>query len=481
MAGLRTLHLKKVHCGHNEMAVKKKQEILIDITGMAFGGRGIAKVDGYAVFVDRAVPGDRVVARVLKKKKAYAEARVLEMVAPSPDRVEAPCRYSGFCGGCKWQFLDYEKQLAYKRSHVLEAVERIGGIAGVWVHETIPSENVFGYRNKMEFSCSDRRWLLPEELGNPFVEKSFALGLHVPGTFDKIIDIDGCLLHPSQGNRILTDVKAYMKNSGFPAYGIKSHEGFWRFLMLRHSVAHDQWLVNLVTSEDIPEAVMPLADKLMAGSGDIAGVVNNVSGKKAAISVGDFEKHLAGQRVLKEHLGPFVFEISANSFFQTNTRGAERLYDTVADYAGLTGGEFVVDLYSGTGTIAIWLSARAGKVLGLEIVESAVVDAGNNCIRNNVVNCRFTAGDIRKSISSIDHRPDVVVIDPPRAGMHKEVAEAVTLLGADRIVYVSCNPATLARDLAILSTRYGIDEIQPVDMFPHTYHIESVAKLTKKN
>ena len=462
------------------MTIKKKQEILLDITGIAFGGRGIAKIDGYTVFVDKAVPEDRVVARIVKKKKAYAEARTIEVVEPSQDRVSAPCKYSGTCGGCKWQFLDYQKQLIYKQQHVAEAIERIGAITGVTVHETLPSAKMFGYRNKMEFSCSDRRWLLPEELGDPAIEKTFALGLHVPGTFDKIIDIDQCMLHPEQGNRILNDVKEYMKTSGFPAYGIRSHEGFWRFLMLRHSVSRNQWLVNLITSEDRPEAVGPLAKILMAGHDNIAGVVNNVSGKKAAVSMGDFEKPLAGKTCLKERLGKFDFEISANSFFQTNTRGAETLYETVQNYAELSGRESVVDLYCGTGTISIWLSKQAGNVLGLEIVESAIADARKNCRRNNIDNCSFLAGDIRESISAIDHRPDVLVIDPPRVGMHKDVAEKVDAMGAKRIVYVSCNPATLARDLSLLSSNYVIDEIQPVDMFPHTYHIEAVARLTKK-
>jgi 23S rRNA (uracil1939-C5)-methyltransferase len=359
-------------------------------------------------------------------------------------------------------------------------VERIGGVKGVTVHETIPSELLFGYRNKMEFSCSDRRWLLPGELGDPDIEKTFALGLHVPGTFDKIIDIDACMLHPPQGNLILDDVRRYMKSSGFPAYGIRSHEGFWRFLMLRHSVAYDQWLVNLITSEDSPEAVMPLAELLMARHDNVAGVVNNVSGKKASISLGDFEKPLVGESSLRERLGPFEFEISANSFFQTNTRGAEKLYETVSRFAELTGNESVVDLYCGTGTIAIWLSRQARSVMGLEIVESAVSDAEANCQRNNIDNCTFIAGDIRESISAVDHRPAVLVIDPPRVGMHKDVLKKVGMLAPKRIVYVSCNPATLARDLFELAGDYVIDEIQPVDMFPHTYHIEAVAKLTRR-
>lgn len=462
------------------MSIKKKQEILLDITGIAFGGRGISKVDGYTIFVERAVPGDRVLAKIIKKKKSYAEAYTIKIIEPSPDRLTPPCRYSGMCGGCKWQFLNYEKQLEYKKQHVIEALEHIGGFSDVTVLETIPSEKEFGYRNKMEFSCSDRRWLLSEELGDPNIKNDFALGLHVPKTFDKIVDIHECMLHPDQGNRILNDTRDYMKKSGYPAYGIKSHEGFWRFLMLRHSAAYDQWLVNVITAEENPVAVNPLAEMLMARHDNIIGIVNNVTGKKASISVGDYETPLAGERCLKERLGDFEFEISANSFFQTNTAGAEKLYETVSCYAALTGGEFVVDLYCGTGTIAIWLSKQAGKVIGLEIVESAVADAAKNCQRNNVENCSFIAGDIRTSIANIETRPDVMIIDPPRAGMHKEVVRSICTLAPERIVYVSCNPTTLARDLVMLAADYTVEEVRPVDMFPHTYHVESVAKLSRK-
>ncbi len=462
------------------MSIKKKQEILLDITGIAFGGRGISKVDGYTIFVERAVPGDRVLAKIIKKKKSYAEAYTIEIIEPSPDLLTPPCRYSGVCGGCKWQFLNYEKQLEYKKQHVIEALEHIGGLSDVSVLETIPSEKVFGYRNKMEFSCSDRRWLLSEELGDPNIKNDFALGLHVPKTFDKIIDIHECMIHPDQGNRILNDTRDYMKNSGYPAYGIKSHEGFWRFLMLRHSLAYDQWLVNVITAEEIPAAVAPLAEMLMARHDNIAGIVNNVTGKKASISVGEYETPLAGERCLKECLGDFEFEISANSFFQTNTAGAEKLYETVSDYAELTGDEFVVDLYCGTGTIAIWLSRQAGRVVGLEIVASAVADAEKNCKRNNVNNCSFIAGDIRTSIANIETRPDVMIIDPPRAGMHKDVVKSICMLAPERIVYVSCNPTTLARDLVMLASDYTVEEVRPVDMFPHTYHVESVAKLSRK-
>jgi len=462
------------------MAVKKGQEIELDIERLAFGGRGIAKVDGLAVFVERAVPGDRVRARIVKKKKSFAEARVVELMAPSPDRILPPCRYSGHCGGCKWQMLPYPLQLQYKRAHVVEALEHIGGLNDVEVLPILASPNVFHYRNKMEFSCSDRRWLLPEELGKEGVGMGFAIGLHVPGTFHKVLDIETCLLQPDIGNRILSDVRGYMKASGVPAYGLKSHEGFWRFLMLRHSSAHDQWLVNVITSDENRALLGPLADQLMADYANIVSVVNNVTARKAGIAVGEYEVHLAGEPALRDRIGRFDFEISANSFFQTNTSGAALLYDTVKSFAALSGSETVLDLYCGTGTIGIYLSDSAREVIGMELVDSALADAENNCRINGVSNCRFVGGDIKDGLAHVTVRPDVMVIDPPRVGMHKDVLKLVLEMAPERIVYVSCNPSTLARDLAVMQEEYSIGAVQPVDMFPHTYHIESVVRLEKK-
>jgi 23S rRNA (uracil1939-C5)-methyltransferase len=230
------------------MKVKKGQLIKLSISGIAFGGKGLARVDGLAVFVDKAAPLDVVIARIVKKKKQYAEARVDTLVEPSPFRINPPCVYSGFCGGCKWQFLIYEKQLVYKRQHVVESLEHIGLILDVLVHPTIPSPLIFGYRNKMEFSCSDRRWLLPDEMDLEDVDKGFAIGLHVPGTFYKVLDTRECLLQPELGNHILDDVRTFIKESDAPVYGLRSHKGFWRFLMLRHSAAYDQWMVNIITA-----------------------------------------------------------------------------------------------------------------------------------------------------------------------------------------------------------------------------------------
>ena len=471
----------RYRCGRKgAMTVKRGQTYEVDITDIAFGGRGLTRIDGMAVFVDQAVPGDRAVIRVFRRKKSFAEARAVDIVEPSPDRIEAPCPYSGHCGGCKWQFLDYGRQLKYKQRHVVDSLAHIGGIPDVTVHPTIASPLSFGYRNKMEFTCSTRRWLLPSELGDPGIERGISVGLHVPGTFDKVLDTRVCLLQPELGNRILEDVRQAIKSSSRPVYGLRSHQGFWRFVVLRHSLFQDSWLVNLVTAFEDADTLQPLADSLQRRYSNISGVVNNVTARRAGVAVGETELTLSGNARLVERIGPHEFSVSANSFFQTNTRGAERLYETVKRYAELSGNETIVDLYSGTGTIPIYLSAHAAEIVGIEIVGGAVADAETNCRRNGVSNCRFIQGDIRYSFQDLPVSPDVLVIDPPRAGMHKDIVPRIIAMGPPRIVYVSCNPATLARDLAMMHETYRVLEVQPVDMFPHTYHIEAVAKLERR-
>jgi len=462
------------------MKIKRGQLIEAEITDVAFGGRGLTRLNGLAVFVDQAVPGDRAAIRIFKKKKNHAEARVVELIEPSPFRVSAPCEYSGFCGGCKWQFLNYDQQLVYKRRHVAESLAHIGFIEDAVVHPTIPSERTFGYRNKMEFSCADRRWLLPAEFEREDIDRGFAIGLHVPGTFHKVIDTKRCLLQPDLGNRLLSDVRAWIRSSGLPVYGLRSHEGFWRFLVLRHSAAYDQWMVNIVTAAEDLKAVEPLADRLRRDHPRVVSVVNNVTARKAGVALGEFERLLSGAAVIVDKIGDFEFEISPNSFFQTNSRGAAVLYETVRDYAGLTGDETVLDLYSGTGTIPIVLAGHCRRITGIEIAASAVADAEKNCRKNGVTNSTFIQGDIRLSLAQLEQRPVVLVIDPPRVGMHKDVVKQVLELGVERIVYVSCNPATLARDLGMMADRYQVVEVQPVDMFPHTYHIEAVARILKR-
>ena len=471
------------------MTIKKRKAYELEIIDLAFGGKGLAKSDGFPVFIDQCVPGDVVFAKITKKKKSWAEAKLINIIKKSPLRQEGKCQYCNYCGGCKWQQISYDLQLEYKKRHVKESIEHIGRLKNVRINDVIPSDNIFEYRNKMEFSCSAKRWLLPEELENQKIKKDFGIGLHVPGTFDKVIDIKQCEIMPSFGNQILNDVRKFMINSEFPAYNLRSHEGFWRFLMLRHSVAFNTWMVNIVTKEKNIDIIQQLADMLSKKYGDIASVMNNIISSKSGVSTGNEEICLYGKDHITEKLGKFKFKISANSFFQTNTRACEKLYGKVSDYAALKGNEIVLDLYSGTGTIPIWLSDQAKTIYGIEIVKSAVTDAKINASLNGIENCEFFEGDIKNVLSQFKKESigkglkqsiDVMIIDPPRIGMHKDVVKQVLFIAPKKIVYVSCNPATLARDLEMLAVEYDIIHIQPVDMFPHTYHIESITLLIKK-
>ncbi len=461
--------------------MRKGDIIELRIDRVAHGGEGVARADGFVVFVKGGVPGDVVRAALTRKKKDFAEARVVELIEASPDRVVAPCAYFGHCGGCQWQHVRYEKQLEYKKGLVEEALARIGGLSGIPIHDPIESEKIFGYRNKMEFSFSNKPWVIhyPTEEGS-LMSDHLALGLHVPGTFHKVLDIDACLLQEDRGKEILLAVKRFAKESGVPAYDLKSHTGFWRFLTIRYSSCFREWMVNVITSEHRKELMESLAKVLTSSFHDVVTVVNNITARKAAIAVGEWQSVITGQGTIQDRIGPYSFQISSNSFFQTNTAGAAKLYGKVAEFAELTGSENVLDLYSGTGTIPIFLSDRCRRVVGMEISESAVVDARKNCRSNGIENCQFILGDIRTGLVSFPFKPDILVIDPPRAGMHEEVAERVLDLDTGKVVYVSCNPATMARDLALLKRVYEVAEIQPVDMFPQTHHIESVAKLVRK-
>ncbi|MBW2167764.1 MAG: 23S rRNA (uracil(1939)-C(5))-methyltransferase RlmD [Deltaproteobacteria bacterium] len=458
--------------------VRKGDIVELRINKIAYGGQGVARVDGLVIFVRGGIPGDTVTARVFRKRKGYAEAEIIELVDPSPDRIDAPCPYNGYCGGCQWQHVVYERQLEYKMEHIRESMARIGSLVDVLVHDVVPSEKRFAYRNKMEFSFSDRRWFLPNELHRREPEGGFALGLHVPGTYHKVIDVDACLLQAEMGNQILREVKGHVKDSRIPVYGLKTHEGFWRFLTIRYSNAFDEWMVNLVTSEERPEIIEPIADNISRRIKQIKTVVNNINRRKASIAVGEREVVLTGDGWINDRIGPFTFQISTNSFFQTNSRAAEKLYEKVVDYAELAGNETVLDLYSGTGTIPIFLANSVRAVTGIEMSRSAVQDARRNCKENGISNCHFLCGDIREKLSAITaSRPDVLIIDPPRAGMHKTVLAQVLSLSPEKIIYISCNPATMARDIGQMIRDYQLVEIQPVDMFPHTYHIEAISKL----
>jgi 23S rRNA (uracil1939-C5)-methyltransferase len=364
--------------------------------------------------------------------------------------------------------------------HVFESLQQLAQVENPQVLNPIPSQQVWGYRNKMEFSFADRRWLLPEELEDTSVNKSFALGMHVAAAYDKILDIDHCMLQSAQANAVLNIVDDYCIKHKLEPYGIKSHQGYLRYLVIRQSHYNGELLVNLVTAYHDEKVLSQLVLKIIDNVPQVTTIVNNINPKKAQIAVGIEEFILFGKGFLTERLGGFEFRVSANSFFQTNTVQAEKLYRVVLDYADLKGNELVWDLYCGTGTITMFLSRYGRHVFGYELNAGAVNDAIENARVHQCTNTSFIAGDLLKNIMHSDSVPDVIVTDPPRSGMHPKVCEALLESGAHRIVYVSCNPTTMARDINMLLPKYKLIKAQPVDMFPHTYHIETVVLLELK-
>ncbi|MGD9897595.1 MAG: 23S rRNA (uracil(1939)-C(5))-methyltransferase RlmD, partial [Calditrichaceae bacterium] len=418
------------------------------IEKLAFGGAGVARMDNYVVFVKGALPGDRVIARITKRKSSFAEARLISIIDKAPQRIEAPCPHFEWCGGCTWQNLSYKDQLDHKFKIVTESLHHIAGMKEIPVKPVLPSEKIFSYRNKMEFSFSDRKWLTPRQLEDKSVSKEFALGLHVPGTFDKILHISRCLLQSDTANDILSFVSDYTQKNGIEPYGIKTHKGFLRFLVLRESTYTGKLMVNIVTAYENTKTLKTLADELINRFPSIGSVVNNINSRLAQIAVGEKEILLAGEPVIQEKLGAFEFNISANSFFQTNTLQAENLYTKVMEFADLRPDQIVWDLYAGTGTISLFLAQKARQVIGFELVESAVKDAEKNALDHGIRNASFVGGDLLNELREVNPKPDVLVTDPPRSGMHEKVVEYINTLAPQRIVYVSCNPTTLSRDLA---------------------------------
>jgi len=469
---------------------KKGRELDVEIEKLAYGGQALSRVDGFVVFVDGALPGQRARVRISRKKRNHAEAQLLEVLRQTPDYREPFCEHFGVCGGCRWQDLAYERQLYWKRRHVLECLQHVEGVAEEVVSDAVPSPQVTGYRNKMEYTFSDQRWLSPEEIAAQEVvyDRCFALGLHVRGFFDRVFNVNRCHLPVPESMEILRFIREWCRESGLPAYSIRNHRGFWRFLVLRDGKRTGQMLAHLITG-DVPggaSAVDALAETLRARFPALSTVVHSVNTSRAQVAGGPVSRTCFGPGFIEERLEDLTFRISAHSFFQTNPLGAEALYRTVREFAGLTGVETVWDLYCGTGSIALFLARRARAVAGFEAVAEAVEDAYRNCALNGIENCRFRVGDLKDVIGQASDapaglgRPDVVVTDPPRAGMHPKVTAALLQLAPRRIVAVSCNPSTLARDLSLLQERYRIMEVRPFDLFPHTPHVECVVRLERK-
>lgn len=452
---------------------------------MAFGGQGIARVDGYVVFVKDALPGQRLLARIIRTKKNYGEGLIEKVLAQSPDYTEPPCPYFWDCGGCSFQHSNYEKQLDYKYQQVRDVFAHLAGIKNVPVLPPIASPLVWGYRNKMDFSASNSRWFHKND--DPGTPSDFAIGLHAPKRFDKVLDIAHCMLQDDLRNAIFIDIREYIRSHGITLHNPIDHIGFLRNVIIRKGEYSGEIMINLVTFYEDTALFSDLVSNLTAKYPAVTSIVNNINRSWGMSSFGESEILLSGKPVIHDQIGSVKYEISANAFFQTNTRGAERLYQTIVEFADLTGREIVWDFYSGTGSIALFLADKARHIIGFEMVRDAVQNAKANAIRNNITNCQFFEADLDKFLQKYPELikslepPDVAVVDPPRAGLNPKFLDQLIQLKPARIVYVSCNPATQARDIEILlSAGYSVDLIQPVDMFPHTWHIESIAKLTRR-
>lgn len=468
------------------MGRKKQLPVLRDVTITDIGSEGnaIARVDDMVLFVPGMVPGDVIDVRVTKKKKRYMEGVAIALTTPSPDRITAPCSHFGVCGGCRWQHLPYERQLYYKQKQVNDNLTRIGHTPIPEIEPITGSEKTYGYRNKLEFTFSEKRWLTPDELASKNgMQNNPALGFHIPGIFDKVLDINNCLLMTEPADTIRNEVRKYALDQGLPFYDFREHHGFLRNLIIRKATSGEV-MVILVTTESLPEERNRLLAWL-AGSFPAISSLYYIINNKWNDSIADLTPvHYSGELFITEEMEGLKFRVGPKSFYQTNSDQAGRLYSIVKEFAGLQGDDIVYDLYTGTGTIACYLAAMAGSVTGLEYIEEAVADARVNASVNNITNAHFIAGDIRnifnESLFTEYGRPDVIITDPPRAGMHGDVTAAMLRSGAARIVYVSCNPATQARDIDILSSLYDVRRVAPVDMFPQTFHVENVVLLEKR-
>jgi 23S rRNA (uracil1939-C5)-methyltransferase len=451
---------------------KRGQRLSVTIDDLAFGGEGVGRADGYVVFVRGGVPGDHLTVRLDQARSRFGRGTIEAIEIPSPHRVAAPCPYFGRCGGCRLQHVDYQAQLSFKSKQVADALERLGGLGPVDVRPILAAVETYGYRNKMEFTVARAG----EGTG-------LTVGLHEAERYDAVLDIERCLLQSERMNALLDEARRFFATTGLTAWEQDSGEGLLRFLMLREGYRTGESMVNIVTSSPAVSELASLAARLSAREPRTTSVVMNVNPKKASVAVGVEEHLLGGRDHIRESVGGLEFQVSANSFFQTNTAQAERLFALVLDSAGLEGGETVLDLYSGTGAISLQLAKRCRWVYGVEVTQAAVDDAARNAAVNGIANCTFLAGEVRFVLPQLISQgvgARVVIADPPRAGFHPKALRALLQMGPARIIYVSCNPATLARDLGeLVRGGYRLEWVQPVDMFPHTPHIEAVARLER--
>lgn len=472
------------------MARKKKPLPLlenIEITAFAAEGKSLARIDDMVVFVPYVVPGDIVDLQVTRKKHSFMEAKVVKLHKASDDRIAPVCRHFGVCGGCKWQCLKYERQLHYKQQQVVDTLTRIGKIELPEVKPIIGSRQTLRYRNKLEFSFSNKRWLTEEEISqNLEYGQKNGVGFHIPGAFDKVLDIEECFLMDDLQNKVRNGVKAFAIEHGIEFFDLRNQQGVLRDMVFRTSDSGEVMLTMQfhITNNDERQQADDVMSYIAESYPEITTLVwvNNL---KCNDTIGDLDINIyKGRGYVYELMEDLKFKVGPKSFYQTNNEQAYELYKVVRDFASLSGSQLVYDLYTGTGTIANFVAKKAAKVIGIEYVADAIEDAKINSALNNISNTCFYSGDMKDVLTdefvALNGKPDVVITDPPRAGMHQDVVNVILKSSPDRIVYVSCNPATQARDLALLDTDYRVEAYQPVDMFPHTHHIENVVLLKKR-
>lgn len=454
----------------------------VSIEGFAAESKCVARIDGQVVFITQSAPGDVVDIRITKKKKFFLEAVPVHYHSYSSFRETPFCSHYGTCGGCKWQHITYEKQLEFKQQQVEEQFKRIGKLKGYHVDPILGSEKILAYRNKLEYTFTDQRWLTREEIQSGEVIDRNGLGFHKPGQFDKVLNVEKCYLQPSLSNDVRNEVKSLAIREKIPFYNLRSNKGFLRNLIVRNSNS-GEWMVILQVKHENPEWIELILNHIHTTFSEVSSLYYIVNPKDNE-SYYDIEAvHFAGKKFMTEKMEGIEFRISAKSFFQTNSDQAYQLYLKVRDIAALTKDQVVYDLYSGTGTIANFLAKHAKKIIGIEYIKEAVEDAKINASINEIKNTRFIEGDIAKIFNNgllkEQGKADVIITDPPRAGMHKDVVRSILSADPERIVYISCNPATQARDIDLLSENYKLIKTQAIDMFPHTHHIENIALLER--
>lgn len=467
---------------------RKKLDLILEnvkIEAVAAEGKSLAHVDGTVVFVEFAVPGDIVNVKVTKKKKNYMEGFILEIVKPSEDRLQPFCEHFGICGGCRWQPLPYDMQLKAKQQQVWDQLVRIGHLEIPDISPILPSDKTKYYRNKLEFTFSNKRWIYNNEDPDSLTdEERLGLGFHVGKFFDKVLDIKHCSLQPEPSNEIRLFIREYAITHNLEFYNIRENTGFLRNIIVRNNQVGDVMLTVCFAYDD-QDKIVPMLDAIAVEFPQIKSL-HYVINEKLNDSISDLDCTLyKGEDAIWETMGKLKFKIGPKSFYQTNSEQAYKLYSVAKEFAALTGNEVVYDLYTGTGTIAQFISDKASKVIGIEYVKEAIEDARINAEANGITNCTFFDGDMKDILTADfikEHgKPEVMIIDPPRAGMHPDVVKVIMEAAPESIVYVSCNPASQARDLAMMSPMYEITAVQPVDMFPHTMHVENVCALKLKD